>query len=60
MVELEGSCTLTSRGDKLWTLIPAQAIAGQFIQSFIEFPPSQEGPLPNRRQADTVHDCDQS
>jgi arylsulfatase len=29
------------QGDKLWTLVPAQAIAGQFIQSFKEFPPSQ-------------------
>ncbi len=29
------------QADKLWTLVPAQAIAGQFIQSFKEFPPSQ-------------------
>jgi len=29
-------------GDKLWTLVPAQAIVGQFIQSFREFPPSQK------------------
>ncbi len=28
--------------DKLWTLVPAQAIAGQFIQSFKEYPPSQK------------------
>jgi len=28
-------------GDKLWTLVPAQAIAGRFIQSFKEYPPSQ-------------------
>jgi len=28
--------------DKLWTLVPAQAITGQFIQSFKEFPPSQK------------------
>jgi arylsulfatase len=28
--------------DKLWTLVPAQAIAGQFIQSFVEYPPSQK------------------
>jgi arylsulfatase A-like enzyme len=27
--------------DKLWTLVPAQAIAGRFIQSFREYPPSQ-------------------
>jgi arylsulfatase A-like enzyme len=29
-------------GDKLWTLVPAQAIVGQFLQSFQEFPPSQK------------------
>jgi arylsulfatase len=29
------------QADKLWTLVPAQAIAGRFIQSFKEFPPSQ-------------------
>jgi arylsulfatase len=28
-------------GDKLWTLVPAQAITGQFIQSFKDYPPSQ-------------------
>jgi arylsulfatase A-like enzyme len=28
--------------DKLWTLVPAQAIVGQFLQSFQEFPPSQK------------------
>jgi arylsulfatase len=28
-------------GDKLWTLVPAQAIAGKFIGSFKEYPPSQ-------------------
>jgi arylsulfatase len=28
-------------GDKMWTFIPAQAIVGQFLQSFKEFPPSQ-------------------
>ena len=28
--------------DKLWTLVPAQAITGQFLQSFKEFPPSQK------------------
>ena len=27
--------------DKLWTLVPAQAIVGKFIQSFKEYPPSQ-------------------
>ena len=29
------------QADKLWTLVPAQAIAGQFIQSFKDYPPSQ-------------------
>jgi arylsulfatase A-like enzyme len=29
------------QADKLWTLVPAQAIAGQFIASFKEYPPSQ-------------------
>jgi hypothetical protein len=29
------------QADKLWTLVPAQAIAGQFIQSLKDFPPSQ-------------------
>jgi arylsulfatase A-like enzyme len=29
-------------GDKLWTLIPAQAIAGQFLSSFKDYPPSQK------------------
>ena len=29
------------QADKLWTLVPAQAIAGEFIQSFKEYPPSQ-------------------
>ena len=29
------------QADKLWTLVPAQAIAGQFIASFKEYPQSQ-------------------
>jgi arylsulfatase A-like enzyme len=29
-------------GDKLWTLMPAQAIVGQFLQSFREFPQRQK------------------
>ena len=29
------------QADKLWTLVPAQAIARQFIQSLKDFPPSQ-------------------
>jgi arylsulfatase A-like enzyme len=30
-------------GDKLWTLVPAQLIVGQFLQTFQEFSPSQRG-----------------
>src|SRR5450432_3319462 len=29
------------QADKLWTLVPAQAIAGKFIASFRDYPPSQ-------------------
>jgi hypothetical protein len=29
-------------GEKLFTLIPAAAIVGQFLQTFVEYPPSQE------------------
>jgi arylsulfatase A-like enzyme len=29
------------QADKLWVLVPAQAIAGEFVQSFSEYPPSQ-------------------
>ncbi len=29
-------------GDKLWTLVPAQAIVANFLGSFKEFPPSQK------------------
>jgi arylsulfatase len=28
-------------GEKLWTLIPASAIVGQFLETFKEYPPSQ-------------------
>jgi arylsulfatase A-like enzyme len=28
--------------EKLWTLVPAQVIAGQFVQSFKDYPPSQK------------------
>jgi arylsulfatase A-like enzyme len=28
-------------GDQLWTLVPAVAVVGQFLQSFKEYPPSQ-------------------
>jgi hypothetical protein len=28
--------------DKLWTMMPAQAIVGQFLQSFQEFPQRQK------------------
>ena len=27
--------------EKLWTLIPASAITGQFLEKFEEYPPSQ-------------------
>jgi arylsulfatase A-like enzyme len=30
-------------GDKLWTMVPAVAIVGQFLQTFREYPPSQVG-----------------
>jgi len=29
-------------GDKLWVMLPAQVIVGQFLQSFIEFPQRQK------------------
>ena len=28
--------------DKLWTLVPAQAIVGEFLASFKDYPPSQK------------------
>jgi arylsulfatase len=28
-------------GDKLWTLVPSQAIVGQFLATFKDYPPSQ-------------------
>jgi arylsulfatase len=28
--------------DKLWIFVPAQAVVGQFISTFKEFPPSQK------------------
>ena len=28
-------------GEKLWTLVPASAVVGQFLQTFKEYPPSQ-------------------
>jgi len=28
-------------GEKLWTMIPASAITGQFLETFNEYPPSQ-------------------
>lgn len=28
-------------GEKLWAMLPAVAIVGQFLQTFKEFPPSQ-------------------
>jgi arylsulfatase len=29
-------------GDKLWTMLPAQVIVGQFLQTFREFPQRQK------------------
>jgi hypothetical protein len=29
-------------GDKLWAMVPAQAIVGQFLMSFKEFPQRQK------------------
>jgi arylsulfatase len=28
-------------GEKLWTIMPASAIVGQFLETFKEYPPSQ-------------------
>ena len=28
-------------GEKLWTMVPAVSIVGQFLQTFQEYPPSQ-------------------
>ncbi len=34
------------QSEKLWTLLPAHSIAGKFIASFKEYPPSQRvGPM---------------
>jgi arylsulfatase len=30
-------------GDKLWTMVPAVTIVGQFLETFREYPPSQVG-----------------
>lgn len=30
-------------GDKLWTMVPAVTVVGQFLETFKEYPPSQEG-----------------
>ena len=34
-------------GDKLWVMLPAQAIVGQFLQTFKEFPQRQKSPTMN-------------
>jgi arylsulfatase len=34
-------------GDKLWVMVPAQAVVGQFLQSFIEFPQRQKSAATN-------------
>jgi arylsulfatase A-like enzyme len=30
-------------GEKLWTVVPGGAIAGQYLQTFMDYPPSQKG-----------------
>jgi hypothetical protein len=30
-------------GQKLWTVVPAGAVAGQYLQTFVDYPPSQVG-----------------
>jgi arylsulfatase len=30
-------------GDKLWTVVPASVIVGEFLETFKEYPPSQKG-----------------
>jgi arylsulfatase len=37
----ESDMYLRWHADKLWTLVPAQIIAGKFIGSFKDYPPSQ-------------------
>jgi hypothetical protein len=37
-------------GDKLWTMMPAQAIVGQFLQTFRDFPRRQKSASYNVEQ----------
>jgi len=37
-------------GDKLWVMVPAQAIVGQFLQSFKDFPQRQKSASANVQQ----------
>jgi arylsulfatase len=37
-------------GDKLWVMVPAQAIVGQFLMSFKEFPQRQKSASVNIQQ----------
>jgi hypothetical protein len=30
-------------GEKLWTVVPGGAIAGEYLQTFMNYPPSQKG-----------------
>jgi arylsulfatase len=30
-------------GEKLWTVVPGGAIAGQYLKTFMDYPPSQKG-----------------
>jgi arylsulfatase A-like enzyme len=44
------------QADKLWVIVPAQAIVGQFLQSFQEFPPRQKSASVNvQRIMDQMH-----
>jgi hypothetical protein len=37
-------------GDKLWVMVPAQAIVGQFLQTFKDFPQRQKSASANIQQ----------
>ena len=37
-------------GDKLWVMVPAQAVVGQFLQTFKDFPQRQKSATVNIQQ----------
>jgi arylsulfatase len=44
------------QADKLWVIVPAQAIVGRFLQTFQEFPPRQKSASVNvQRILDQMH-----